>query len=254
MKQLAALFLISVLFLSSCTVNSHVMLKTPKGYVFDTPPDKPVEEYVITPNDIIQFRLFSNDGFQIVDIAANQNGKNSALIQRNEFSYVVQNDGSVRLPVLDTVLVAGKTIQETEMLLQEQFAEFYVDPYVQVEVTNKRVIIFPGTGSNAQVIILKNNNTTLMEALAMSGGISREGKAKKIKIIRKSKTKEEIYLIDMSTIDGLKYGNMIMQGNDVIYVEPTANLAREVLADVTPVISLLSSTLFIWVSLRSLGN
>lgn len=234
--------------LSSCTINSHVMLKTPKDYVFDTPPEKPQTEYVISKNDFIVLRLYSNDGFQIIDLTSKGNTNSNSFNPSNTIKYRVEEDSTCKLPIIGSIVLAGKTIREAEAYLEERYGEFYVDPYAQLQITNKRVLVFPGTGNSAQVIYFKNNNTTLLEAIALAGGISRDGKAKDIKIVRKTPEKQEIYHIDLSTIDGLKYANMVLQGNDIIYVQPVPNIAREVLSDITPILSLLSSTLLVWLT------
>lgn len=255
MKNPIALLLACMMLWSSCTINSHVMLKTPKGFVFDPIPDKPADQYIVSVNDILQFRLFANDGFQLIDISSGQSGSSSRIStfsRSSGINYVVQVDSTVRLPILGRVNIVGKTIQEAEIFLQEKYGKYYIDPFVLITISNKRVIVFPGTGSSAQVISLGNNNTTLIEVLALTGGISRNSKASRIKIARNTKEKKEIYLVDLSTISGIKDGSMIVQANDIIYVEPNPNIAREVLADITPVISLISSAFFIWVTLRSI--
>ena len=257
MKNPIALLLAGLMFWSSCTINSHVMLKTPKDYVFDTPPDKPMDEYIISVNDILQFRLFANDGFQLIDIASGQTGSNSqsaVFNQRNTINYVVQTDSLARLPILGTVNIVGKTISEGEAFLQTEYAKFYVDPFVLLTITNKRVIVFPGTGSSASVVSLSNNNTNLIEVLALVGGIAGNSKASRIKIVRQTKVKKDVYLVDLSTIEGIKAGSMIVQANDIIYVEPNPNLAREALADITPVLSLLSTALLVWATFSNLKS
>jgi hypothetical protein len=45
---------------------------------------------------------------------------------------------------------------------------------------------------------------------------------------------------------------MIVQANDYIYVEPTAELAKELSQDVVPIVSLLSSALFIFSAINTL--
>jgi polysaccharide export outer membrane protein len=85
-----------------------------------------------------------------------------------------------------------------------------------------------------------------MEALAQAGGITDRGKANTIKLMRKVNGKREVYGIDLSTIEGLKYVDMIVQANDYIYVEPTPELAREISEDVVPIVSLFSSALVIF--------
>ena len=257
MKNPIALLLASLMLWSSCTINSHVMLKTPKDFVFDTPPDIPIDEYLVSVNDILQFRLFANDGFQLIDIASGQAGKGaqSAIFsQNNRINYIVQADSLVRLPILGEINIVGKTITEAEATLQAEYSKFYVEPFIILTISNKRVIVFPGTGSSAQVVNLPNNNTTLIEVLALTGGISRNGKANRIKVVRNTNEKKEIYLIDLSIIEGIKAGSMIVQANDIIYVEPNSNLAREALSDITPIVSLMSSALFIWATLRTIKN
>lgn len=258
--RLLFVFLV-LLILGSCNINNDLMLKTPKDYEFDTPPDSADTEYTIGVNDIIQFRLFSNDGFKIIDLTATtetSEGNNRGglmLNNRNTLSYLVHADSIIRLPVLGDVKIAGLTLRESEDTLSAMYSEYYIDPFVQVNILNKRAIVFPGSGGNASVVPLPNNNTTLMEVLAQAGGISGRGKAARIKIMRRVQDKREIYLIDLSTIEGLKHVDMIIQANDYIYVEPVPEIAREILADVTPIVSIISSAIVVYTSLRLIqGN
>ena len=90
-----------------------------------------------------------------------------------------------------------------------------------------------------------------MEAIAQAGGITERGKANTVKLMRRVGGKREVYSLDLSTIDGLKYVDMIVQANDFIYVEPTPDIAKELREDVVPVVSLLSSALFIFSAIMS---
>ena len=131
----------------------------------------------------------------------------------------MRQDGTTNLPVIGIIVVAGKTIVELEEEIRILLSENYINPFVQIRVTNQRVIIFPGKG-DAQVVGISNANTSLLEAIALAGGIRDEGRANSIKLMRKTdKGKREIYKIDLSTIDGLKNAQMIVQSNDYIYVD-----------------------------------
>ncbi len=82
----------------------------------------------------------------------------------------------------------------------------------------------------------------MLEAIALAGGITERGRASKIKLIRKNdKGKRVVYKIDLSTIDGLGYADIIVQANDYIYVEPVPEIGREILKEVTPIVSLITS-------------
>src|SRR5690606_25679187 len=94
-------------------------------------------------------------------------------------------------------------------------------------------------------VYLNNNNTTLMEVIALSGGITERGRAKRIKLIRNVNGERKVYLLDLSTIDGLKYTDLIVQNGDYIYVEPVPELGRELLKEIAPVVSIISSAAII---------
>lgn len=252
MKIFFFITILTLLFTTSCSVNSHVMLKTPRDFVFDTPPENPQEEYIISANDILNFKLYSNNGFIIIDLASGTSGGSSTFGQT--INYQVDYKGITNFPILGEIKVSDLTIKQTISLLEELYADYYVDPFIQLDVINKRVVVFPGTGSDASVVTLANNNTKLIEVLGSVGGISKKGKAARIKILRESKEKREIYLVDLSTIDGIKDADMIVQANDIIYVEPVPDIAKEILADITPVLSLFSSALVTWIAIRSISN
>jgi polysaccharide biosynthesis/export protein len=96
------------------------------------------------------------------------------------------------------------------------------------------------------VIPMTNNNINVIEALALAGGLSDRANASKVKLIRKVNGKSEVYLMDLSTIEGIKYAGMIVQAGDIIYVEPTPEIATEVMRDVSPYITVISGLAFVW--------
>lgn len=220
------------------------MLKTDKDYEFDEPPKESILEYKIAPNDMINFRLYTNDGFKLIDFTTS-NSNNSNMNVRNDGSleYLVEFDGFCNLPILGRTKISGMTLREAELLLEEKYAELYIDPFVLLNITNRRVTIFPGSDGSGKVITLQNNNTTLIEAIAQAGGISQEGKAYRIKLIRGNLKDPEVYLIDLSKIEGLKYADIILQANDIIYVEPVGVTRRQVISEVAPIFSLVLSAL-----------
>ena len=218
------------------------MLRTGKNYPYATVPKTPQFQYKVASNDFVSFRIFSNDGFKLIDLT---NYTSSAGVAANvSMKYLVEYDGIIKLPIIGKTKIAGLTIREAEQMLEEQYAEFYNKPFVMLNVTNRRVIVFTGTGGGASVISLNNNNTTLLEALALAGGIS-TGKARRIKLIRGDLKDPLVYLIDLSTIEGMKQANMVIQANDIIYVEPILKPLVTILTELNPIIGILTSILLI---------
>lgn len=238
--------------LSSCKVmRSNLMLKTPKDYKYDELVDSlALRDYRVAPNDEILYFVFTNDGFKLIDLATQVNTGFKASINT-----IVETDGMIKMPLVGRVFVEGLTIKELQLLLEEKYSEFYVKPYVEVRVSNKRVIVFPGSGGSAKVLPLTNNNTTVMEALAAAGGIVEDGKAYKVKLIRNSKKpggKPMVYLMDLSTIDGLSAANSIVQANDIIYVEPRYKPLATFNKEVLPLVTTITGVILIIQLFRSL--
>jgi len=244
-----------VVALQSCGINSNLMLKTPKGYVYDKldvdSANASKNEYIIQIDDIIKFQFFTNNGQKVLDIVTVSSGERSSAGLANTMSYTIRTDSMVKLPAIGEINLVGKTIRESEIFIEEGFKHLYVDPFVQVSVTNKRAIVFPGKGGAADVIYLKNNNTTLLEVLALAGGITERGRASRIKLMRDINGKKNIYLIDLSTIEGLQYTDLVIQNGDYIYVEPVPELGKEILKEIAPIVSIITSAAVI-VSIFSL--
>ncbi len=238
--------LLAALMLGGCTVNRDIMFKTPTDYEFDAFTDTTLKSLLLQPNDALQFRLFANDGFKMIDLVSEGGGREANFLNRNVFSYYIDADGEAKLPLLNRINLVGKTLREAELLLEEAYSHYYNRPYVQLTVSNRRVVVFPGGGGDARVITLENNNTTLLEVLAMAGGLNKRGDARKVKLFRHTADgKRTVHQFDMSDIEGLKDADIVMQGDDVLYVHPNPELAREVLADLQPIIALLTSIVLV---------
>lgn len=236
-------FAIAVILFSGCHfLNPSLMLKTKKDFKYSPFPTAAPTAYKIGANDVIRFKVYSNDGFKLIDMTAlsgaigmgaTGGGANTSSVGGG-LEYKIEFDGTAKLPILGRVHLQGMTVREAETFLEGKYSAFYNKPYVLMEVTSKRVIIFPGSSGKAQVLPLIYENTTLMEALGMAGGIAEIGKAYKIKLIRGDSKNPEVYLIDLSTINGLQQANLVLQANDIIYVEPLIRFDKDVINQILP--------------------
>ncbi len=247
------LLAVIIISLFSCNYNSNVMMKTGKNYDYDAPPTNSSTEYIISPSDIIEFKLYTNNGSLLVDFTAikEQQGTNSGGIN---IQYLVEFDGQTKLPILGRIELKGKTIKEVEALLEEQYAKYYIKPFVQVKVINKRVTVFPGGSSKAQIVPLINDNMKLLEALGAVGGLTKLAKAKRIKLIRGNLKDPQVYLFDFSTLEGVKQSDFVLQANDIIYVEPRSDYLQELVRDIAPIVSLIASTLTLLIVINNINN
>lgn len=245
--------LVLVLF-SSCDryLFSDRMLRIDKGYEYSKFEDIIESEYRIAPDDKVEVRLYTNDGSGLINV----NSGTSVLVGGGTvFSISIESDGFAKLPLFGRIYLAGLTIRQAEMLIEDKYSEFYNNPFVLLKVDNKRVMIF--AGSNTSVVPLVNDNTTLFEVLASTGGIPEDGKAHKIRLIRGDLKNPEIFLIDLSTLSGMKNANMVLQANDIIHIDVRKGYVRKLLLEVAPYVSILTTivtTAAIIAQLQRLGQ
>lgn len=257
MKHLNRIGIIVLLVysISSCAnINSNILFKIPKGedFKFDSIPLKPSEDYIIGPGDRFTFYFSTNNGEKLVLGLSGVNGvETQNMSQNNQLNqdYLVRRDGTVDLPVIGPLKIQGLTSIELKDTITKLLSKDYIDPFVQIRFTNQRVIIFPGKGQ-AQVVYLNNVNTTLLEVIAMAGGLTNDSRANSIKLIRKIKNKREIYNIDLSTINGLKEAEMIVQSNDYIYVDFKPRIATSILTEVGPWLTVLTTSLALFTLIK----
>ena len=210
------------------------------------------KNYIIQKNDFLSLDVFTNKGERIID--PNQElliaQGNQAGLQRQDFTYLVMEDGTVKLPIIGQIKVDSLTINEAEKLLEETYDIYYKDSFVRLGFENKRVVILGATGG--QVIPLLNENTSIIEALAQAGGIDIGGKAHNVRLIRGDYNNPEVFEIDLATIDGMRSSIITLKPGDVIYVEPWRRVWLEGIRDIAPVLSLVSSILTLALVLQNL--
>jgi polysaccharide export outer membrane protein len=238
-------------FLASCKpLNPSIMFRTPKDFKYDTQVKDTTKEYRIAANDAVSFRLFTNNGLKLVDVTE---GNQQMFQQLNQgITYTVEFDGMINLPIIGRVNVNGMTVREAEFFLESRYDEVFIDPFLLLNVINRRITIFPGNGGDGVVITLQNNNIKLLEALALAGGLADQGRASRIKLIRGNLADPEVYLIDLRTITGISQADIILQANDIIYVEPVGIRTRQVISEIAPIFGIITSAITFYVLIQSL--
>jgi len=223
------------------------MLRETKNTIYSSLPTKEIKEYVISVNDQLSFRFYRNNGFEILGGTSANAEENSAQNNPVNLStfFTVEQDGLAKMPYLGKVSLAGLTLRQAEAFLESQYDSIFVQPFIILGVNNRRVIVSRGDGSS-QVIGLNNNNITLYEVLAMAGGIASRGKAKNIKVIRKTPTGQDIYKIDLRTLDSLELAYIPVQSNDIIHIEPRKNYLQNITQEITPYLTLFTTIIAIY--------
>lgn len=239
----------TLLLLSSCSVyHNKILFRTEAsiipGNVVSALADAN-DHYTIQANDFIELKVYTNGGELIIDpnneIAKEINVGGSTQQVRENPRFLVRKEGFVKLPLVGDIKVAGLTLHQVDSLLEMEYSSYYEDAYVITRYVNKRVVVLGATGG--KVIPLQNEDTNLLEVLAMAGGIGMQARADNIRLIRGDLNNPEVHIINISTIEGMKQSSLKVLPNDIIYVEPMQHVKAEVIRDLSPLLGIVSSLL-----------
>lgn len=260
--KLSLFSFILVLGLSSCKLYKQ-------DYMFQTGKDasnletiiySSEDNYRLKPNDIFSMTVFGSNGEILVDankefaktIGGGGNGSFARMNGNVNTNYTIDVDSNAFLPMIGKTKVGDLTIFQLDSTLSKKFDKYYPNAYVKTQIENRRVFVL-GAGNGGIVPIL-NENTTLIEILATSGGIPQGSKAHNIRLIRGDLKNPSVSVINLSTIEGMKKANLQVENGDIIYVEPVRKIVNESLRDITPILSFTTSIItFIFIITQS-GN
>jgi len=154
----------------------------------------------------------------------------------NTYDVAVDRTGAIRIPGIGPVYVSGLTFDRAKSKIEGNLKKIYSgisapssNPYkvnLDVSLVNVRTISVnvigevkaPGTYSLSAL-------STILHALYASGGPTKDGTFRKIKLIRNG---EEVNFFDIYKylIDGSQEGNKTLQDQDVIIVSPYISRIR----------------------------
>jgi polysaccharide export outer membrane protein len=238
-RAILALFLMSTLLSGCASYKQNIMLKPGENFTPDPIRREALDaekNYVIQKNDYLKLEVFSNKGERIIDPDAEllkQMGNATQTNQKPQLNYLVDLNGIIKFPMVGEIKIDSLSLRQAEEMLQKLYNQYYTDCFVSLTFVNKRVIVLGAVGG--QVIPLTNQRVSLAEILALSKGLANDAKAHNIRVLRG----EKVFLIDFSTIQGFKDGNLIVEPGDIVYVEPIRRPFAEAFRDYGAVVSIL---------------
>lgn len=252
MKRIKGLLFLSIVLIvnacSTLSVTKGRMLKTPLDYKYSKFEEvMNTKDYRVAVNDQIMLNMFANEGYSFVNLS----GGNQVTAVSGQISYQVRADSTIKVPILGKVKVVGYTMEELEYYFECELEKQFQSPFVTAQINNRRIYVFSGI-SSASIFLLQNQNTTLFEVIAGVGGVPGNSNASKIKIIRGDLKDPQIYLVDLSTVDGIKEANLTMLAGDIVYFEPFINYGSIITGDVTNILSILTTGVLVYTLVR--GN
>lgn len=170
--------------------------------VVGLPPD-PGDEltYRLSPGDTLRIEVF-----QVADLSGEE---------------TVNDDGSIILPLIGSLRVAGLTPEEAERSIAAALAKDYLqDPQVGIRVTQFANRSFTVAGAvTAPGVFPLTGRTTLMQAIALARGINDVGDDRQVTLFREPTGKPvNAYVIDLKRVQRGELADPLIVSNDKVLV------------------------------------
>ncbi|WP_205941095.1 polysaccharide biosynthesis/export family protein [Albibacterium indicum] len=228
-KFTLGMLILVLLFTSSCITSQKVVyvedMKSDTLYrVANLPPLR------IQKNDRIKIEISAKNPELAIPFNAgvgsysmNEAGHISSTSQTAMDGYLVDEYGNISFPILGTLHVENKTVEELKQMLQKRLKdERYIDePIVKAELINLKIVMMGEVGS-VGVLTVPDSRITLLEALARSGGLTNNATADRVAVIREENGERIKIYTDIQSNDLFDSPAFYLKQNDIVYVEPKA--------------------------------
>ncbi len=216
-------FIAFIILLNGCSIKEYTMFQSEKSE-YQPPQELNITiESRILPDDVLVIDIYNMN--QKSNILRDANILNSGVNNydpRNK--YIVEPDGTIYLPLIKEVSVAGLTTQELNKKLTRAYAKYLKEPYVKTKIDNHRVYVL-GEVRKQGLVPIVGSSISLIEAISKSGGVTDDGVLSRIRVISKVNGKSILKTVNLTKFNTLNIDNLMLANNSIVYVEPRSSKA-----------------------------
>ncbi|WP_242928756.1 polysaccharide biosynthesis/export family protein [Pontibacter vulgaris] len=230
LKKHSFLLLLLIAFATSCVSNKDLVYLQNDNFSKDKPYPVTTEKFIykIQPNDVLSIKVQSiqpeiSSIFNISNSPNQLGNSDPGFLFLNGYS--VDESGSINLPTVGTVKVAGLTVNDAQKTVQQHIDRYIKNANVIVKLTSFRVTVLGDVRRPGQYYIF-NEKATILEGLALAGDIDQSGNRKMVKLIRPTASGSEVVLLDLTDPNLMQSKYYYLLPNDAIYVQPLSSYTR----------------------------
>ena len=139
-------------------------------------------------------------------------------------SYQLERDGSINLPDVGKIFLAGLSLGEAAKLIKSKVNQAFIgtDSFISLENIRDVSVLLAGDVFNPGVYTL-NGSSNMLHALNVAGGISEYGSYRSVKLIRDDIVIDTLDIYDI-LINGQSTSKNRLRSGDIIFVDPRRNV------------------------------
>ncbi len=205
--------------------------------------------YRITPQDVLQIRNLQNINYLVENTSTGANTSGGASLQPQNFQ--VEEDGTVPLPVIGRVKVAGLSQIEAEKTVEDLYRKTVLkDPIIELKIISLKVTIL-GEVKAPGNYPLTTDRLNLVDLIGQAGGLTEKADEKQVKIVRGGLQDPHVTIVDMSSLKAMTNPALTLQSHDIVYIAKNKRALRndkfqDIATVIQPALILLNTALIIY--------
>jgi len=202
-------------------------------------------EYKIQPYDRISIIIYKHPELSSTTTGSTQ----------QERGILVNSKGSLRLPLIKKVRIAGLSQTQAEDKISHLYRTYLKHPDIQVEVINKRAYVI-GEVNRPGEVPLPNERITLLQILAKAGDMTDSANRSSILIIKNGQmSKVNTKVVNLTDANAIATASLMIEPNDIVYVMPNGMKAfNNKVNEISPIFRLIGNVLQPFVNVKVLTN
>ncbi len=203
--------------ISACLIMFFVSCSGHKNQLFDK--NIPLKSSTISSKTFSQkgtkyYHITSGDRLSVIFYKYPE----LSISAKDSLGVEVSPDGTVTLPVIKRVKVAGMTKYQLQNFLYKKYLPYLKDPSLKVEVLNKRVYVMGEVKNPGSLDCLKYKSITPIKAIIQRGGLTEFANPHAVKVLRGDRTNYKLMNIDLTDMNSLRAKNIVLQPDDIVYI------------------------------------
>lgn len=183
---------------------------------FETPIQKNDQLWITIGGTNIEDLVLLNSASGIIqgsNISPTTAGTNAPVM-----GYLVESDGTIKLPYLDKVKAEGLSRLQLENVIAEKMKEYTKNPVVNVRFLNYRVTVM-GAVNTPGSFSLPTERVTVLDALGLAGDLTIFGVRETVLVIREENGVRSFGRINLASKSLFNSPYYYLKTNDIVYVE-----------------------------------
>ena len=148
------------------------------------------------------------------------------LVGQNDYieDFLVNSDGSINLPDIGKIVVAGLSLNDTSKLIKSKVNSAFIgtEAFISLAEIRDVNILVTGNAQNPGIYTL-TGNSNILHAISAAGGISEFGSLREINLLRDNIIIESLDVYDL-LIEGQYNLKKRLRSGDVVFIEARKNI------------------------------